>query len=271
MSLTITRRLPEHINRELRALESKSNYLLDTTGMSAKAHILRLDGCSFSSFTRTMNKPFDAKFTAAILQTTEDLMTKLGGAVLTAFCQSDEISLVLKGSSPDFPYAGRIQKLSSIMASFASVRFNHNLGLNSLAIFDCRAFSCPSEGDAMLSLFWRQCLDGRRNSINMVARSHFSHKQCMNRGLEDLRSSLNNVLGGDVYDKLPKESMYGVFFKRESVDVEGWNPILKENVLTKRMKIRRRIINMDDIKDDDGRLRLIMDSEWNPLHPKSLL
>lgn len=254
-------------------MEARSNFVLDTTGKTAKAHILRLDGCSFSSFTRGMIKPFDSMFTEAMLQTTEDLMVKIGGDALTGFCQSDEISIVLRGSSTDFTYAGRIQKISSIMAAYASVRFNHNLNRNlTAAIFDCRTFSCPTAEDAMLSLYWRQCLDGKRNSINMVARAHFSHKECMNRSLDELRGRLLTVLGGDVYDKMPLESMYGVFFKREAVKVEGWNPVKKEMVHTERMRIKRRVINMDSLLDDRERLSLVMDPEWkNPEHPMCLL
>ena len=95
--------------------------------------IVRLDGHSFSKFTKSMHQPWDSKFTAAMAMTAADLLKEFQPT--TAYVQSDEISLTffpIKSKNNDrewepYIFNGRIQKIVSVMAGFASARFNHHL------------------------------------------------------------------------------------------------------------------------------------------------
>lgn len=135
-------------------------------------YIVRLDGVAFRNYTVGMQKPFDSRLTRAILLTTRDLLERCSARM--AFCQSDEISLLFPPESTPLQiiYAGRVQKIVSVMASLAAARFNWHIGrmswqdvddsvreriLSSSATFDARIFSTPSDmmaADGMLDLRW---------------------------------------------------------------------------------------------------------------------
>ena len=105
---------------------------LDSSVSPINHFIIRIDGVSFSNYTKGMVKPFDPRLTDAMVKTTVDLVQKFN-AVL-GYHQSDEISLLFPKieenakKSKNVPvhfYKGRVQKLSSVTASYASVRFNY--------------------------------------------------------------------------------------------------------------------------------------------------
>lgn len=58
------------------------------------------------------------------------------------------------------------------------------------AMFDARCFNIPKEEVTNL-IYWRQ-LDATRNSIQMVGRSKFSHKQLDNKSCSDIQNMLMN-------------------------------------------------------------------------------
>lgn len=95
--------------------------------------VMRLDGVAFRKLTRHMHKPFDARFTAAMLATAEYLVEKTGARI--GFCQSDEITLVcctevVNDAESSIPpnstvmYGGRVQKIASIVAGMAAAKFS---------------------------------------------------------------------------------------------------------------------------------------------------
>lgn len=125
-------------------------------------YIVRLDGVAFRTYTAGMVKPFDARLTHAMMLTTRDLLAKCSAR--SAFCQSDEISLVFAGEpmTRNIVYAGRVQKIASIMAGWAAARFNLHISkmdwnqddvgtkvkervVSSSAVFDARVFSAPTD------------------------------------------------------------------------------------------------------------------------------
>lgn len=91
-------------------------------------YVIRLDGVAFRNYTSGLHKPFDARFTLAMQLTTRDLMERC--AARTGYCQSDEISLVFAPETTPMQiiYAGRVQKIASVMASWAAARFNWHMG-----------------------------------------------------------------------------------------------------------------------------------------------
>jgi len=113
------------------------------------------------------------------------LCVVLQTAVL-AYHQSDEVSVLLHGykrheSQPLF--GNRVQKLCSVAASVAAAELTALSGR--VAYFDARVFVLP-ESETCNYFLWRQN-DASRNSIQMLARSLASHKECDGLGQAELQ------------------------------------------------------------------------------------
>ena len=180
--------------------------------------ILRLDGKSFHTLTKSCVKPFDDAFIAAMSITASYLLQEIQGAKV-AYVASDEISLLLTDFdtlTTDAWFDYNVQKMCSIAASMASTYFtNAYLSADSgqFALFDCRAFNIP-EDDVANYFIWRQ-KDWIRNSVSMAARAHFSHKECHKKSTQDLRNMLINI-HQDWYE-LPALYTHGLFIFRPGI------------------------------------------------------
>ncbi len=147
--------------------------------------ILRLDGKAFHTYTRGCERPFDLKLIDAMDSVALHLCKSTTTCSL-AYVQSDEISLLLTPyrnirSQPWF--ANNNQKMCSVSAALAASKMtvlSQNIFHTAReAAFDCRAFVVPRE-DVCNAFLWRQ-LDAIRNSVQMIARAHFSHKELNNK------------------------------------------------------------------------------------------
>ena len=173
--------------------------------------ILRVDGRAFHGYTRSCKRPYDDDLMAAMDQTAIALCEEVQGAKL-AYVQSDEITVWSTsydnlGSMPWF--GGNVQKIVSVAASVATARFNQArfmqgmraaeaLGNDfnewqrddwertlSTAHFDARVFTIPELAEVANCFKWRGD-DCSRNSIQMMARSLYSHKDLDGKSTEDL-------------------------------------------------------------------------------------
>lgn len=161
----------------------------------------RLDGKCFSRFTKGLNRPFDKNFANLMIDTTRYLVEETNACV--GYTQSDEISLIYYSEDPKSQvfFDGRIQKMCSVLAAMASVKFNEimrclvdnmntfrssaqdisvywvwkkKLELN--PVFDCRVWMVPTKVEAVNCLVWRE-FDCLRNSVNSSAREYYSDKE----------------------------------------------------------------------------------------------
>ena len=155
---------------------------------------VRLDGKAFHSFTRGFGKPFDQVLKTCMEVTATELLEAYNAKL--AYTQSDEISLIFlqRGMNMNLVFSGRIQKICSILASHATVAFNRTADKLDVegagkAMFDCRAWNLPNVIECANYLIWRE-QDAVRNSIQMAARSVFSHKECTNKDSKDLQEML---------------------------------------------------------------------------------
>lgn len=107
------------------AQEMERKYDLSLPAM--EPFVVRLDGVAFRNYTSSMQKPFDKNLTKAIILTARDLIQRFNP--LTVYYQSDEISLIFGPSTSQGTviYGGRIQKISSVIASVATASFNHHI------------------------------------------------------------------------------------------------------------------------------------------------
>jgi tRNA(His) guanylyltransferase len=98
-----------------------------------ESFIIRLDGHSFSKFTKGMQQPWDSRFCTAMALTARDILMQYHAKGV--YTQSDEISVIFQPirskANPDqwepWIFNGRIQKLISVLAGYASARFNYHL------------------------------------------------------------------------------------------------------------------------------------------------
>ena len=85
--------------------------------------LARIDGRSFHSFTRGMDRPFDAVFSNAMVDTTAALVRETGACM--GYTQSDEITLAWYSDNPKTQiwFDGRIAKMTSQLGAQATLIF----------------------------------------------------------------------------------------------------------------------------------------------------
>lgn len=165
--------------------------------------ILRVDGKAFHTYTKGCKKPVDEGLVNVMNETASYLCQNIQG-VQIAYVQSDEISLLLnnyKELQTQAWFDNNLQKMVSVSASMAGAIFTVNspkiwgnkesiptVKIIKPAFFDSRAFLMPKE-DVVNYFLWRQ-QDATRNSVQMLARTLYSHRQCENKNNSELQEMI---------------------------------------------------------------------------------
>lgn len=158
--------------------------------------IIRVDGKAFHTLTKKFAKPFDSALMHTMDIAAQSTAREMQGCV-AAYVQSDEATFLLTDwenheTQGWFDY--NQQKLVSLSAAYMTAYFNENEIINEvggnteLAVFDSRAFNIPKE-DVVNCFLWRM-KDWHRNSIQMYARSVFSHKELHKKNVDDIHEML---------------------------------------------------------------------------------
>lgn len=197
--------------------------------------VIRIDGCSFHSFTRNFKRPFDDVLIKSMQQTMKYLCENIQGCVL-GYHQSDEISLVLidyQRLNSDAWFDYEVQKICSIAASMATMAFNKYFSYN---VQDCGYDCCydpdnDNFGDEIVpgryedwsqydkyldaankgaifdarcfnipkeevtNYFYYRQLDATRNSIQMAGQANFSHKELHGKSCNQIQDMLMTKRG----------------------------------------------------------------------------
>jgi tRNA(His) guanylyltransferase len=190
--------------------------------------IVRVDGKAFHTWTRGLNKPFDEWLEEAMNRCALKLCEEIQGAKL-AYIQSDEISVLINNytkleSSAWFD--NNLQKMVSISASVAAATmWDMALGYKDApkypAYFDSRVFLLP-EHDVANYFLWRQ-QDATRNSIQMLARSLYSHKELYKKNTSQLQEMCFQK--GSNWNDLPTARKRGRCVYRENLIDPELKPI----------------------------------------------
>lgn len=197
----------------IKGYEAESEVLLD----SEQAIIARVDGRGFSKLTAKLDKP-DYRFNQCMMQVASFMVEQTHCAL--AYTQSDEITLVFEPKSPDTGlfFGGRVQKLTSVLGSMATVAFGKAFNQtfpemsHTFPMFDCRVFHVPDIGEAANAVLWR-VQDASKNAISMVARSNFSTSELHGKTTADRLQMLHDA--GVAYDRLPAFFRHGSFWQRQ--------------------------------------------------------
>lgn len=224
--------------------------------------IIRCDGKGFHRLTRNFQRPFDNLFRDAMRLTMKHLCENIQGCVF-GYTDSDEISLVLidyQTLNSDCWFGNRIQKITSIAASMATLYFNkefaalfdeycscdsfndyykdvYKQAIERGAIFDARAFNLPRE-EVTNYLYCRQ-RNAERNSIQSCGQFYFSHKQLEGKSCNEIQDMLmtqcgfnwNDVLvcnkrGSCCYHRTESDGTHGVILGKGEWYIDKYMPRL---------------------------------------------
>lgn len=177
---------------------------------------VRIDGRSFHTFTRGLQKPFDPDFAWTMKETTKHLHDRTNAFI--SYVQSDEISLAYLEPSK-MPFETRLFKLESVLAGMASAAFciyGSKTKLKDriekfIPHFDCRVCQMPLEEVPNMLLFReRDCL---KNAITLESLEHFSNKQIHKKNSEEKIEMLKGI-GIDFSKDIDEDFRYGSWFRR---------------------------------------------------------
>lgn len=184
---------------------------------------VRLDGKAFHTFTKGLKRPFDERFTECMVNTMNFLLETTNAKI--GYTQSDEITLIYFNLKPfqQTYLSNRIQKLSSILASICTAKFNSEINIrlpekkDTLAYFDCRVWNVPHLIEAANLLIWRQ-EDAIKNSISMAAHDNFSDKELMGVSSIERIKMLGEI--GISWPSYPEYFKNGTFARKENIEIE---------------------------------------------------
>lgn len=229
--------------------------------------VVRIDGHKFSKFTSGFDKPFDKRLSKAFENTTMDLISHFGA--VTGYTQSDEITLIfipnykvkekIKNGESGVKitnnqiFAGRTQKIASLLSAFTTMTFNKHLKKELLssfvdsdnhwndsfrpsseeneyrtkraellnkaenAWFDARVFGVPDDNEAFNTIMWR-VRDATRNSKNMFANSYCAHKKLVGKNSDEQIKYCKEKSGNDWHD-IDDVFKYGILVKKENYTI----------------------------------------------------
>jgi len=158
--------------------------------------VCRIDGKSFHSYVKKIKcaKPYDVDLMDRMNMTARFLCENIEGSEC-AYVASDEISILLtdmKKVGTQAWFDGNIQKMASVSASLATGFFGsyNNPRPEILSFFDSRVFTIPDRVEVANYFYWRY-KDWLRNSISMLSRAHYSHKELEKKKISDMHEMLH--------------------------------------------------------------------------------
>lgn len=181
--------------------------------------IVRLDGRTFSKFTKGLAQPYDERMSMCMIDLTKYLVHESNAQI--GYCQSDEITLgFLNSLENPIMFSGRVQKLVSVLAGSASAKFNRLIQesipshADKLPVFDARVFQYPNLDLACESFLWRET-DATRNSLSMAASSLYKQTELHKAGFKAKHDML--MAKGVNWNNYPAFFKRGAYVGKRSV------------------------------------------------------
>jgi tRNA(His) guanylyltransferase len=210
----------DSLGDRIKRYEAASNPLM----LTKTPIFIRVDGKAFHTWTKYFDHPFDQGLIDAMVQATIEVSQEMMGFKL-AYVQSDEATFCLTDLDTHQTQAwfgGELNKLVSVTASMFTAYFNSRItnGSGVPALFDARAFNVPL-ADAPNAFIWRQ-KDWERNSLQMLARSQFTHRALDGKKHADIHEMLHER--GINWANLSKQLKNGTFvLPGGRVEHETWD------------------------------------------------
>lgn len=209
--------------------------------------VVRLDGRNFSQLSRKLEfeKPYALEFVEVISKAACQLFEEFSPQFIYTF--SDEVSLLLG----EIPFAGRVEKIDSVMASFLSSAFTRNimdkndfsqlLKKTKPISFDSRVIPLSDKG--VIEYFQQRQMEAWRNCLNGYAYWTLRKEHSKSEAMEILHKKKSSQLHDLLFAKdinlaqMPSWQRRGVGIYKKTVEVEGLNPLTNKKVTSKRKKI----------------------------------
>lgn len=189
--------------------------------------LARIDGRSFHSFTKGLERPYDKRLSSLMVDTTKFLVENTNARC--GYTQSDEISLVWLTEDPEGEifFGGKLSKLVSVVGSLATAYFNSKLSTyipekaDCLPVFDNRVWEVPVLYEACNYFIWRE-QDATRNSVQMAARAYYSHKELHGKGNSLLQDML--MAKGINWNDYPRFFKRGTYVRKRTIAARAFTP-----------------------------------------------
>jgi tRNA(His) guanylyltransferase len=198
---------------------------------------LRLDGRAFHSLAEriALEKPFDLRFSEAMEAVCRQLTAESGLNPEFAYTFSDEISLYMT----NLPFGGRVEKIDSVSASFASSALTLELKADSPVSFDARIVQMtPALVQEYLvnrqSEAWRNHLNAYCQHALIVEGMTAPEAASALRGVSSRKLHDMMFSRGINLAETPAWQRRGVLVYKKSFPVLGYNPRRQEEVETAR-------------------------------------
>ena len=201
---------------------------------------VRLDGRAFHGLAEklSLKKPFDERFKDAMVQVCTALIAESGLNPEFAFTFSDEISLYFV----KLPFNGRVEKIDSVTASFASSALTFALGMSYPLSFDARVI--PSTPEFAIGYLASRQNEAWRNHLN-----GYCQQALIEEGMSAKKAAeqLKGLPAKDLHEMMhvrgfnlattPAWQRRGVLVYKKITLKEGFNPVTKEHVVAERSAV----------------------------------
>jgi len=201
---------------------------------------VRLDGRAFHRLAENLafKKPFDDRFSDAMVQVCTALVADSGLCPEFTFTFSDEISLYFT----QLPFNGRVEKIDSVSASFAASSLTLALGGPLPLAFDARVI--PATREFALEYLairqneaWRNHLNGYCQQVlieeGMSAKK--AAEQLKGLPAKNLHEMMH--IRGFNLATTPAWQRRGVLVYKKITEKEGFNPITQQAVVAERSAV----------------------------------
>jgi tRNA(His) guanylyltransferase len=185
--------------------------------------MVRADGRGFKKLLNDRQKPYDLEFARSIIGSTVKIFDRSGLSPALAFVFSDEVNLLFMES----PFAGRVEKIDSVIASLLSSALSLDLGR--VVSMDCRVIPV-CEGEICEYLAQRQDETWRNHVFSygfyMLVGDGWSREAAMNELRGKRESEIHELVfrHGTNLAKTPSWERRGALIYRKNGNItENWD------------------------------------------------
>jgi len=200
--------------------------------------IIRIDGRSFHALTESLVRPFDEHFSTVMTEVGRDLIERSGLGIRFAYTFSDELSLYFD----ELPFDGRIEKLDSVVASYAASSYTLRFPSSEPVAFDSRII--PITLDTLCPYLLLRQQEAWRNHNNA-----YSQHLMRENGLSSSETSsyLHEKSTKDLHEicfahginlaHTPAWQRRGILIYKTIIEKEAYNPKTGAHGVTYRKKV----------------------------------
>lgn len=201
---------------------------------------VRLDGRAFHRLAENLvlKKPFDDRFSDAMVRVCTALVADSGLCPDFAFTFSDEISLYFT----QLPFGGRVEKIDSVSSSFAASSLTLALGTTTPLSFDARVIP-------VTPLYSMEYLANRQNEAWRNHLNGYCQQALIEEGMSAKKSAehLKGLPAKALHEMMHKRGFNlattpawqrrGVLVYKKITEKEGFNPITQQTVMAERSAV----------------------------------